>query len=102
MSIRPLFASVANSKRVMTEIAKPPAFLRSSSIAARAFHDNLGGVRRNPEHNLRVEQNHARLLHSRSGNAGETTSPVILIFLRRKPKISSSCGSTGTRFWETG
>ncbi len=35
--IRPLLASVANSNKVISEIAKPSAFLRALSIAVLAF-----------------------------------------------------------------
>ena len=35
--MRPFFTSMANSKRVMSQIAKPPSFLRAPSIAALAF-----------------------------------------------------------------
>jgi hypothetical protein len=46
-SMRPLLASVANSKRLMSEIAKPPPLLRAMSIAARASRESRPGSNAN-------------------------------------------------------
>jgi hypothetical protein len=75
--IRPLLASVANSSKLISQIAKPFAFLRASSMAALARAEICFWSNASRDYLVSIHQNHFRSPHSSAEIAGETTSPVM-------------------------
>jgi len=77
MRMRPLLTSVANSNKVISEIAKPSAFLRTLIDRGPGLLGEWILVKRQPDNDMRIAENHSSSPHSPGEPAGETTSPAI-------------------------
>ena len=76
--MRPLLASVATFQQSNVRDGESVALpTRASSMAALAFLESLRWVKRQPDDNMRVDQNHLSSPHSLRPSEGETTSPVM-------------------------
>jgi hypothetical protein len=84
--IRPLLASVANSKRVISEIAKPSAFLARFVDCSPCLPGDLILVKRQPDHDMRINQNHLSSPHPMRRKTSPKSSLERAILLFRSGK----------------
>jgi hypothetical protein len=82
--MRPLRASVANSCKVISEIAEPAALSRAWSMATLSLSGKFVLIERKPDDDVGINQNHLSSPHSSGEIAAETMSSIIVPFPARK------------------